>query len=44
MDGHLLVVTAGIVVVWAVVEATIEPVQDRVLVVGFDGQLVLEAE
>ena len=40
----MLVVTARVVVVWAVIEAAVEPVQDSVLVVGFNGQFVLESE
>ena len=37
VDGHLLVITAGIVVVWAIVKPAIEPVETGVFAVGFDG-------
>ena len=40
----MLVMTAGVVVVWAVVESAVKPMQDGVLLVGFDGQLVLKTE
>ena len=37
-------VTAGVVVVRAVVESAVKPMQDGVLMVGFNGQLVLKTE
>ena len=40
----MLVVTAGVVVVRAIVESAIKPMQDSVLVVGLNGQFVLETE